>query len=75
MRRIVSSEVIKGWTKVCSAVILIQLAIIDTLACILFSFLFKLSSNIKVFWLKSASILLVGNPDIRGLISINLELN
>ncbi len=75
MKQINNSEVLKAWTKVCSALLIIQLGILDTCACLTFSFIFNKSTGLKSLWLRLSSIMLVGNPDLRSLISLNLELN
>ena len=74
MQKVDDIESLKAWTKVSVGVNLIHLLILDTLACMAFSILFKNCKDISSIWMRIWSAALVNNFDIRSLISLNLEL-
>jgi uncharacterized BrkB/YihY/UPF0761 family membrane protein len=75
MQQVEDIESLKAWTKVSVGVNLIQILILDTLACMLFSILFRRCKEISSKWMRVCSAVLVSNYDVRSLISLNLELN
>jgi uncharacterized BrkB/YihY/UPF0761 family membrane protein len=74
MQKVDDVESLKAWTKVSVGVSLIQILILDTLACMFFSILFKRCKEISSKWTRVWSAVLVSNYDVRSLISLNLEL-
>jgi len=75
MQQVEDIESLKAWTKVSVGVNLIQILILDTLACMLFSILFRRCKEISSKWMRVWSAVIVSNYDVRSLISLNLELN
>ena len=75
MQKVDDIESLKAWIKASVGVNLIQILILDTLACMFFSIILKSCKEISSKWMRVWSAVLVSNYDVRSLISLNLELN